>query len=126
MMPLTKLRKYRPMPQLDITLHGRRYNVACADGEELRLRQIADYLDGRISKLSRGVGNVGEARLFMLTCLMLADELAEVSGKKARGENVAAGASEVNGISEADTKAMQERITKLQQRLANITEKVAV
>ena len=22
------------MPQLDITLHGRRYNVACADGEE--------------------------------------------------------------------------------------------
>ena len=114
------------MPQLDITLHGRRYNVACADGEELRLRQIADYLDGRISKLARGVGNVGESRLFMLTCLMLADELAEVSGKKARWEAVSTAPADAVGISETDARAIQERIATLQTRIANITEKVAV
>ena len=65
------------MGQVAIAINGRRYNVNCDDGEEDRLRLLAAGLDRRVRALAASVGQVGENRLLLLTCLLLEDELAE-------------------------------------------------
>ena len=60
-----------------ITLLGREYFVACAPGEEEPLRDIVKLVDAKLKDVAGRSGNATESRLFMLTCLVLADELIE-------------------------------------------------
>jgi cell division protein ZapA len=65
------------MPQVDVNINGRRYQIACDEGQEEHLTQLADYVDKRIQELVGAVGQVGDARLLVMTSLLVADELAE-------------------------------------------------
>ncbi len=65
------------MAQVDVTINGRNYRVACDDGQEGHLRQLAEYVDQRVMELVGSVGQVGEARLVVMASLLIADELSE-------------------------------------------------
>ncbi|HLI13573.1 MAG TPA: cell division protein ZapA [Alphaproteobacteria bacterium] len=65
------------MSQLTITINGRPYQVACDDGQEEHLRQLAGYIDKRVGELSAAMGQIGDARLLVMTSLLIADELAD-------------------------------------------------
>jgi cell division protein ZapA len=67
------------MPQVSITINGRAYPVACDEGEEDRIRELARTIDGKVASFARQVGQAGEARLLVLAALVLADELAEAN-----------------------------------------------
>jgi cell division protein ZapA len=58
-----------------VTLYNKEYNVNCDPGQEERLDQIVRFVESRMKKVEKGVGNTTEARLLMLTCMHLADEL---------------------------------------------------
>ena len=65
--------------KVSINLHGRDYIVACDVGEEKKLAELVALVDGKLSAIAAHNAATGasETRLFMLTCLMLADELIE-------------------------------------------------
>ncbi len=65
------------MAQIDVSINGRGYRVACDDGQEDHLHQLAEYMDGRVKELVSSVGQVGEGRLLVMVGLLMADELAE-------------------------------------------------
>ncbi len=65
------------MAQLDVTVNGRSYRVACDDGQEGHLRQLAEYVDQRVMELVDAVGQVGASRLLVMASLLIADELSE-------------------------------------------------
>ncbi len=65
------------MAQLDVNINGRSYRVACDDGQEDHLRQLAEYVDRQVMELVGSVGQVGEARLLVMACLLIADDLSE-------------------------------------------------
>ncbi len=65
------------MSAVDVTINGRAFRMACEDGQEDRLRQLAASLDARISDLRKHFGDVGEARLTIMAAMMTADELVE-------------------------------------------------
>lgn len=67
------------MAQVALDINGRRYEMACDDGEEPRLRRVGHFVDQRARALARQVGPVGETRLLLMTCLMVADELLEAT-----------------------------------------------
>ena len=67
------------MPQVSITINGRAYPVACDEGEEDRIRELARIIDSKVAGFARQVGQAGEARLLVLAALVLADELAEAN-----------------------------------------------
>lgn len=67
------------MPQISISINGRSYPVACDEGQEERLRELARSVDARVAGFARQVGQAGEARLLVLVALVLADELAEAN-----------------------------------------------
>tara|TARA_R110002072_G_scaffold35177_8_gene104383 strand:+ start:91 stop:441 length:351 start_codon:yes stop_codon:yes gene_type:complete len=65
------------MPQVDVAINGRTYQIACDDGQEAHLAQLGDYVDRRVKELVAAVGQVGDSRLLVMVSLLIADELAE-------------------------------------------------
>jgi len=65
------------MSQVSVTVNGHPYKIACEDGQEPRIRRLAQYVDARVGEFVRDVGQVGEARLLLLAALVIADELSD-------------------------------------------------
>ena len=65
------------MGMLDVTVNGRIHTVQCDDGQEVRLKRLAQYVDGRVGELASSHGQIGDARLLVLTSLLIADELSD-------------------------------------------------
>ncbi len=63
------------MGQVGITINGRKYEIACEEGQEERLTRLGSYVDERTTELVNSVGNVGDARLMVMTGLLVADKL---------------------------------------------------
>ncbi|MEK9970889.1 MAG: cell division protein ZapA [Ferrovibrio sp.] len=63
------------MAQVNVTVNNRLYEVGCDDGEEDQVRRLSAVLDKRVRELAALVGQVGEARLMLMTALTLADDL---------------------------------------------------
>lgn len=66
------------MAQVALDIHGRRYEVACDDGQEERVRRLGAYIDQRARDLVSNAGSVGESRLLLMTALLISDELFEL------------------------------------------------
>ena len=69
------------MAQVPITIAGRTYRMACADGEEAHLEGLAAELEGRISELRGAFGEIGDQRLIVMAALAFADERFEALKK---------------------------------------------
>lgn len=63
------------MAQVNVTVNNRLYEIGCDDGEEDQVRRLSGVLDKRVRELAALVGQVGEARLMLMTALTLADDL---------------------------------------------------
>lgn len=62
------------MPQVEISIGGRSFEVACQPGEEAFLLAAAEILDVEASALSTQIGRMPEARMLLMAGLMLADK----------------------------------------------------
>lgn len=67
------------MPQVSVIINGRAYPVACDEGQEQRIRDLARVIDGKVGTFARQLGQAGEARLLVMAALVLADELVEAN-----------------------------------------------
>lgn len=65
------------MAQVDVVINNRSYRIACDDGQDVHVLQLADYVDHRVQELVASVGQVGDARLLVMASLLIADELSE-------------------------------------------------
>lgn len=65
------------MGQVNTTIAGRQYRLACEDGQEDHLLALAKDIDSRIIDLRRKFGEIGDTRLTVMAALVLADEMAE-------------------------------------------------
>lgn len=66
------------MPEVEIKIGGRAFTVACQPGEEHFLRTAATMLDGEAQPLIAQLGRIPEARMLLMSGLMLADRTAAV------------------------------------------------
>ena len=69
------------MGQVTVQINERAYTVACGDGEEAHLKDLAAHINRHMSELAREVGQVGETRLLLMASLLVADELSEARQK---------------------------------------------
>src|ERR1700680_530004 len=66
------------MSQVNVTINGRVYRMACDDGQEDYLVRLARELDQRIQQLRDTFGEIGDTRLAVTAAIMLADEVSEL------------------------------------------------
>ena len=79
------------MSQVSVTINGRQFRMACEDGQEAHLMELARDLDSRIEGLRGKFGEIGDTRLTVMAALTVADALAETGQRiKRLEEEVAA------------------------------------
>ena len=75
------------MPQVNVTINGRQFRMACEDGQEEHLTRLARELDARIESLRGKFGEIGDTRLTVMAALTIADELGEMASRLRRLED---------------------------------------
>ncbi|KPF77609.1 hypothetical protein IP88_05750 [alpha proteobacterium AAP81b] len=63
------------MADVAVTIAGRSYSLACRDGDEGRVAELAGEIAAKADGLTRSLGTMSEARLLLMSALMIADEL---------------------------------------------------
>ena len=64
------------MSEVRLSVGGREYTVACADGEEAHVAQLGEAIDGKLRQLGDSLSNK-DAQNLLFAALLLADELHE-------------------------------------------------
>ncbi|WP_374307233.1 cell division protein ZapA [Methylocella sp.] len=65
------------MAQVAMQIAGRVYRVACGEGEEAHLGDLAGIVDGKIAYMREKFGEMGDQKLTVMAAVTLADELFE-------------------------------------------------
>ncbi len=75
------------MPEVEIVIGGRAFEVACQEGEEHYLLTAAGLLDSEAKSLVSQIGRVPESRMLLMAGLMLADKTAGLEDKLRESED---------------------------------------
>lgn len=65
------------MKKLEIVINQNAYTLACDDGQESHVAQLAEEIDMRAREISKSMPRAGDTMNLVMTCLTLADELYE-------------------------------------------------
>jgi cell division protein ZapA len=110
--------------EVEISIVGRSYRIACRDGEEDNLRRAAAMVDAKSREALAGLGTLSESRQLLFASLLLADQLIEGDSAKppapAVSETQAPAAPPVPPTREPVDSALVERTERLAQRLESL------
>jgi cell division protein ZapA len=113
------------MGQVNVTISGRQYRMACEDGQEDHLFGLAQDIDGRIDRLRKAFGEIGDQRLTMMVAIMVADELHEASRSVATLKAELASLREVRARAAAEVEAHERAAAEALQGAAGRIERLA-
>lgn len=116
------------MSVMNLTIHGKEYQIACDDGQEAHLGALAQQFNDRLSQIARSTGRIQESTLMVLGALMMADEVDEMSRKQKEMEAYIAQleAAQQSGDSSAlDAEKMAEHRAGMEAEFSSIIETVA-
>ena len=65
------------MAEVELTIAGRQYRVACRAGEEDNLRAAAALVDAKSKEAIAGLGTLSESRQLLFASLLLADQIVD-------------------------------------------------
>ena len=82
------------MAQVNVTINGKIYRMACDDGQEAHLEGLAERLNETIDRLRGSFGEIGDQRLTVMAAITIGDELAEAHRRIRRLEAEIAGINE--------------------------------
>jgi cell division protein ZapA len=69
------------MPLVNVMVNNRAYTIACDEGEEEHLKELAAHVDTKVRELLGSVGQVGDQRLMLMAALLVADEYQTVTAQ---------------------------------------------
>ena len=74
------------MAQVTVTIDGKAYRMACEEGQENHLSELADKFDRYVSHLKTQFGEIGDLRITVMAGIMVMDELSDVGRRLAKVE----------------------------------------
>lgn len=95
------------MAQVNVTINGRQFRMACEDGQEDHLRLLAKALEDRIGTLRGQFGEIGDARLMVMAAMTVADDAIEADKKVRELEQEIAALQDARGASADKAQATQ-------------------
>jgi cell division protein ZapA len=116
------------MSQVNVTINGRQFRMACEDGQEDHVTDLARDLDARIESLRAKFGEIGDTRLTVMAALTVAEELAEMGLRVKRLEQELAALQDAR-VSAADRSktaqaAVAAALAAAAERVENVTRKL--
>ena len=65
------------MPEVNVEINGRKYRMACEEGQEPHLMALAERFNRHIDAFKGDFGEIGDNRLTVMAGIAVLDELAE-------------------------------------------------
>ena len=116
------------MAQVNPTIAGRQFRLACEDGQEDHLQALAKDIDQRIVDLRAKFGEIGDTRLTVMAALTVADELSEALRKIRRLEEESTALQDARVVASDRAKAASDAVVgafnSAAERLEGITKKL--
>ncbi|MEJ0013693.1 MAG: cell division protein ZapA [Bauldia sp.] len=116
------------MAQVNVTISGKTYRMACDDGEEEHLTSLAERLNRSVEQLRARFGEIGDQRLTVMAAITLADQQAETEKKLRQAEAEIAALEDAHadlvGRHEAAQADVAGSITAIADRLEDIAERI--
>jgi cell division protein ZapA len=113
------------MPQVMVTIAGKTYRMACAEGEESHLEGLAAFYDGKIQEMRSSFGEIGDMRLHVMAAITLADEMHEMKRRMAGLEAELAEMRRFASKGDERTQAIEARLADSVQKAAERIEQLA-
>jgi cell division protein ZapA len=117
------------MAHVQVTIAGRSYRMACGDGEENHLLELAAAFDGKIQELRGSFGEIGDMRLHVMAALTMADDLIETKKRIGTLESeISALRSVVSAAaarSETSDKHLAAALNRTAERIERVTDALA-
>ena len=63
------------MVNVNVNFNNRDYLLACEEGQEDDLQKLTEELNKKFDQLKKDLGNLGEAKLLLITAIQVIDEL---------------------------------------------------
>lgn len=96
------------MAQVIITINDREYPIACENGQEARIMQLAQILDQKAQMLKSFSGKISENMLLAMIGILVADDLFEA--RKSAAASAPIPVQNNDGETTAKIQALNERI----------------
>jgi cell division protein ZapA len=116
------------MSQVSVTINGRQFRMACEDGQEGHLMNLARDLDVRIEGLRTKFGEIGDTRLTVMAALTIADALSETGARIKRLEDEVAAIQDAHALDAERAKTVQAAVatalSAAAERVESITKKL--
>jgi len=109
------------MPEVNVEINGRKYRMACEEGQEPHLQSLADRFNTKIDALKGNFGEIGDNRLTVMAGIAALDELFEAERKIARLELDVAELTRAGQAMAAETEEIEHKFAK---RLAEAARKI--
>jgi cell division protein ZapA len=65
------------VPEVNVEINGRKYRMACEEGQQQHLIGLAERFNAHVEALKGAVGEIGDNRLTVMAGIAVVDELAE-------------------------------------------------
>jgi len=116
------------MAQVTVTIDGKAYRMACEEGQEDHLTDLANRFDRYVLHLKSQFGEIGDLRLTVMAGIMIMDEVSELTRRASALEAELETLSSNRDTSAAANARAEETlasvIDEVTMRISGITEKL--
>lgn len=113
------------MPEVTVDINGRKYRMACEEGQEAHLMGLADLFNQYIDRFKDGFGEIGDNRLTVMAGIAVLDELAEAERKIAKLQQDIVNLTRAGEDLTAESEDLERRFAKRLNEVARKVEAIA-
>lgn len=116
------------MATVTVMIDGKAYRMACDEGQEAHLTDLAERFDRYVSHLKGSFGEIGDQRLTVMAGIMVLDELVELQkrmkGLESEAETLRRTRDDALAQADKSDAALAATLQTLAERIEGVSEKL--
>ncbi|MGV3491139.1 MAG: cell division protein ZapA [Devosia sp.] len=113
------------MPEVNVEINGRKFRMACEEGQEQHLLGLADRFNQQIDQFKGTFGEIGDNRLTVMAGIAVLDELAEAERRIAQLQADVANLTDAGQAISHEAEALEQKFAKRLSEAARKIEAIA-
>jgi cell division protein ZapA len=113
------------MPEVNVEINGRKYRMACEEGQESHLLGLADRFNRHIDAFKGDFGEIGDNRLTVMAGIAVLDELADAERRIALLKEDVANLTEAGEALSREAEDLERKFAKRMNEAARKVESIA-
>lgn len=113
------------MPEVNVEINGRKYRMACEEGQETHLMGLAERFNRHIDAFKGDFGEIGDNRLTVMAGIAVLDELADAERRIALLKQDVANLTSAGEALTQEAEELERRFAKRMNEAARKVESIA-